>query len=298
VRYIKLGAGGAWEADCLNQGVLRFGFDSGSPTIAALSENRDWKGVADYWFRRGCSRGVATRFSNETRFFFEDPGNTLWVTFIGERLWYGFLDSDAAKRVDDGSSTRRVSGGWSCTDINGEDLTKTRLAGSITKLAAYRGTSCSIDVQKQLVERINGEKSPQIELALESLASMRNALVPLIQMLGPKDFEVLVDLIFSTSGWRRMGAVGSTQKHLDIDMILPSTEERAFVQVKCRTNQKEFEEYLKVSRELDTYDRMFYVYHSGPSNLDDPDAHVIGPQKLAEMVVDAGLTDWVIQKVS
>jgi hypothetical protein len=44
-----------------------------------------------------------------------------------------------------------------------------------------------------------------------------------MQLLGPGDFETLVDLVFFTSGWRREGIVGKTQKTLDIDLVLPST---------------------------------------------------------------------------
>ncbi len=34
------------------------------------------------------------------------------------------------------------------------------------------------------------------------------------RLLEPQDFELLVDLVFSTSGWRRVGVVGGTQKTL------------------------------------------------------------------------------------
>ena len=50
--------------------------------------------------------------------------------------------------------------------------------------------------------------------------------------------------------------------------------------------------------ELGPYDRMFYVYHSGQAETDDERVSVIGPDKLAEMVVDAGLTSWLIRKIS
>jgi hypothetical protein len=53
----------------------------------------------------------------------------------------------------------------------------------------------------------------------------------LMKLLWPGDFETLVDLVFSTSGWRRQGPVGKTQKMLDLDIVLPSTGERAFVQI-------------------------------------------------------------------
>ena len=38
------------------------------------------------------------------------------------------------------------------------------------------------------------------------------ALVPLMHLLTWKDFELLVDLVFANSGWRRVGVVGKTQK--------------------------------------------------------------------------------------
>ena len=45
---------------------------------------------------------------------------------------------------------------------------------------------------------------------------------------------------------------------------------------------------------------MFFVYHSSKADLsiDDDRVIVIGPEKLAEMVLDAGLVDWIIDKVS
>jgi len=43
---------------------------------------------------------------------------------------------------------------------------------------------------------------------------------------------------------------------------------------------------------------MFYVYHSGEAETESENVSVIGPDKLAQMVVDAGLINWLIRKVS
>lgn len=43
---------------------------------------------------------------------------------------------------------------------------------------------------------------------------------------------------------------------------------------------------------------MFFVYHSGQVASDEERVIVIGPEKLAELVVDAGLVTWLIRKVS
>lgn len=158
---------------------------------------------------------------------------------------------------------------WRSTHVLGEPLTKDRLSGGPTKLAAYRGTSCNADVADYVVRRINGQKIPEVEQAIGALEDMKRVIVPLMQLLGPRDFETLVDLVFSTSGWRRQGIVGKTQKTLDIDLLLPSTGERAFVQVKPKTTTAELQEYVARLDDAGPYDRMFYVFHSGIASTDD-----------------------------
>ena len=141
-------------------------------------------------------------------------------------------------------------------------------------------------------------KTPEVERALETSKKMKSSVLDLMRLLGPRDFETLVDLVFSTSGWRRQGPVGKTQKTLDLDLTLPSTGERAFVQVKSRTTSAELAEYVGKLDELGPYDRMFYVYHSGTAITDDDRVIVVGPERLAELVLDAGLVNWLIRKVS
>jgi hypothetical protein len=298
VRYIKLGEGGAWEAECLAKGIIRFGFGSEKADRFRLSQARQWGALKESFIAGGRSRGTATRFTNETRAFFEDGGSTLWITFVGERLCWGMLTSNPPEAHSDGDGVwRAVVNGWQWTDLHGEPLTKDRLSGALTKLAAYRGTSC-VDVADYAIRRINGEKTPEVERALGALAEMRRSVLELMRLLGPRDFETLVDLVFTTSGWRRLGVVGKTQKTLDLDLTLPSTGERAFVQVKSKTTAAELTKYIGRLEELGPYDRMFYVFHSGEADTDDERVTVVGPDKLAELVLDAGLVTWLIRKVS
>lgn len=132
----------------------------------------------------------------------------------------------------------------------GEALTKDALSGALTKLAAYRGTSCSVDVADYAVRRINAQKTPGIERALRAMKKMKSSVRQMMKLLTPRDFETLVDLVFSTSGWRRLGVVGKTQKTLDLDLLLPSTGERAFVQVKSQTTSAELADYVGKLDEL------------------------------------------------
>jgi hypothetical protein len=308
VRYIKLGREGAWEKECRERGIVRFGFGSATAERFPLCRERRWEELTRSFLAEGKDKGTATRFTNETRLFFEDDGTTLWITFMGERLCWGFLEPGPAEQHEGGDGVfRKVRGGWRWTDLNGEPLTKERLSGALTKLAAYRGTSCDVDVAAYVVRRINGQKTPEVEEAVAALATMRASVMKMIRLLGPGDFETLVDLVFSVSGWRRQGVVGKTQKTLDLDLLLPTTGERAFVQVKSSTNQAELDDYIARLEELGIYDRMFFVYHSTEKaeggaatapTTNDGQVTVIGPEKLAEMVVDAGLVTWLTRKVS
>ena len=299
VRYIKLGEGGRWEAECLAAGIIRFGFSTANAERFPLCRSGRWTDLTASFIAGGRSKGTATRFTKETRLFFEDTGSTLWVTFHGARLYWGFLEPSPAERHADGDGVwRRVVEGWRSTDRLGEQLTTDRLSGALTKLTAFRGTSCGIDVADYLIRRINGEKTPEIERAVAAVQRMKTSALELMRLLGPRDFETLVDLVFSTSGWRRQGIIGKTQKTLDLDLMLPSTAERAFVQVKSQTTSAELAEYVAMLDEPSVYDRMFYVYHSGEASTDDERVRVIGPEKLAELVVDAGLVNWLVRKVS
>lgn len=159
VRYIKLGRNGRWEAECREKGIIRFGFGSSTEERFPLCCAARWEELKKTFVEEGKDKGTATRFTNESKFFFEDDGSTLWVTFIGVELCWGFLTPDPPERHDDGDGVWRVvEGGWKSSDVRGEPLTKDKLAGSLTKLASYRGTSCRVDAAEYVINRINGKK--------------------------------------------------------------------------------------------------------------------------------------------
>ena len=113
--------------------------------------------------------------------------------------------------------------------------------------------------------------------------------------MTPKDFEILCELIFANSGWRRTSGTGGVQKTIDIELENPVTGDAAFVQIKTKTTQKEFEDYI-LKKQASHYDRMFYVYHSGDimNSMEDSEISVWDLNKVAEQVLSSGLVDWVI----
>jgi hypothetical protein len=77
VRYIKLGEGGRWEAECIAQGIVRFGFETANSERFQLCRDGRWPELTASFLAAGHSKGTATRFTNEARWFFEDDGSTL-----------------------------------------------------------------------------------------------------------------------------------------------------------------------------------------------------------------------------
>jgi len=119
----------------------------------------------------------------------------------------------------------------------------------------------------------------------------------MLQFLTWKDFELLVDLVFTHSGWRRISSAGKTQKTIDMEVLLPSTGERAFIQVKSATNQRQFDQYRSSFDELN-YDKMFYIFHTGSAQCQDKRIVLIDGAKLARMVLNAGLLYWLTEKAA
>jgi len=83
-------------------------FGSYTPDRYRWSVAGDWKALTKSFVKEGRSKGTATRFTNELRQFFEDDGSTLWVTFMRDRLYWGFLEgrprAEPSSKVSAGAS--------------------------------------------------------------------------------------------------------------------------------------------------------------------------------------------------
>ncbi|HKJ60823.1 MAG TPA: hypothetical protein VKA94_02340, partial [Hyphomicrobiales bacterium] len=84
VLYIKLGDGGKWEQDCIEKGIIRFGYTQTSEKAL----RGDWAGVRDYWSSQRKSQGAATRDLDQIKHFFESDESTIWITFHDRFLWW------------------------------------------------------------------------------------------------------------------------------------------------------------------------------------------------------------------
>lgn len=307
VRFVKLGLGGTWEKECKERGILRFGFESADPEALQLCREGRWDEIARGWRDDGeFEPGTATNFTNQMREFFDDKGETLWVTFINDELHYGFLEPSEPQRAEPGndkdwSSFRKMHGGWRSADANGEALTRTSLPGTITKLSMFRGTSCNVADHEYLVNRINAQRSVDVVKVDEARKALLEALAVLIRRLHDRDFELLIDMAFINAGWRRLGRVGGNEPVKDLDLEMPLTRDRAYVQVKCEAHQAVLESAVKDFEARYSYARMFFVYHTSAKPLEnrwqESGVSVMGAEEVARMTLEGGLLDWVTSRV-
>jgi hypothetical protein len=66
VRYIKLGRAGGWERECIEKGIIRFGFGTGNTSKLSLCVREGWDKLTKLFIEEGKDKGTATRFSKET----------------------------------------------------------------------------------------------------------------------------------------------------------------------------------------------------------------------------------------
>lgn len=300
IRFIKLGFGGVWEQSCIADGTIRLGYES---PHHQESLDGNWDEVRKFWLQaRNGDEGATTRDINQIRDFYELGVDDLWITFYKRSLFWCRTEKEVTE-LPDGSRIRRVIGRWSSTDIKGKPLRVENIDGRVTTVQAFRGTICDVKMPDYLVRKINGQSIPEVEQAKSSLNRLQVDVGELIKGLGWKDFELLVDLVFSKAGWQRFSVLGSTQKDIDLDVYSPATQKRAFVQIKSSTSRSEIEAYISIYKELEQFDEMYFVFHTCSSDLSDLEAvhasvRIWDLPRVSSLVVSSGLVEWLINKRS
>ncbi|PTC00788.1 hypothetical protein C9975_05630 [Thalassospira xiamenensis] len=299
IRYIKLGYRGEWETSSIEEEqVIRLGYES---PYHQESLHGNWDPVFDFWLKaRKGKQSSATRDVNQIRDFYELRESDIWITFYKRKLYWCNAYEDVHER-DDKSRIRKVVGSWSCKDKSGNPLSIENIDGRITKVQAYRGTICGVSIPDYLLRKINGEVQPEVQKAKVALADLQNKVEELIKGLWWNDFELLVDLIFSQSGWQRISVLGKTEKDIDLDVFSPVTQKRAFVQVKSSTNASQIRSYHEIFSQHHQYDEMYFVFHTFSGSrekieVNDPRVSIWDISRVADLVINAGLISWLLAK--
>lgn len=304
--YIKLGEGNCWARLSFETDTVRFGFSEISNELAlAAAENDDFMAISDYYrLQPGVTSGTATRYSNEVRAFYTAGADVLWITFAEGRLWWCFSDPTVSPTLDAdfaavGSKYRNTIRKWSDKDIVGKTLWTNSLRGSLTTTAGFRGTICRVAEFDYLLRRLNGQETAATAAVRQARQNLIESVIPLIRGLHWKDFELLVELVMTQGGLRRVSATGGTQHTTDLELELPLTGERALVQVKSQLDQLTATRIASELVQAAGNARVFIAYHTGPRHLatEHENVTLIGPESLGEHIVDLGLTAWMMSKV-
>lgn len=298
--FIKLGERGIWERDCIQNGLLRLGYNQ-LPHDQCISSR--WDDVRRA-FPEGADQGSVSRHINQVRHFYEEPSTTLWITFYSDRLWWCF-SNPTVTQLPDQSKTRPVIGHWQDKDINGSPLIKGKISGKLLAVQGFQGTICTVKELKYLLHKINGTVEKHVSEAESAIEALESALIPIIKNLHPKDLETLTDLLFRQGGWQRTGVAGETEKDIDLDLMSPITQERIAVQVKSKASISVYQAYQSKFSDMSGFSRFYFVTHSPHSSLaaladqTTDDTFVFwGAKELARQAARNGLTGWLIDKAS
>ncbi len=197
-------------------------------------------------------------------------------------------------------SSKKMKYGWCTVNKEGQVLEVNKLSAALTKTQATQGTISLIQKKAAdyFLNHLLGEPFALKERANKAREDLRNSLSEIIKDLQPSEFEVLVDLIFASSGWKRDGELGGNLKFVDVTLMLPSTGETAGVQVKTKTNLKVSQQYINGDYASQGFNKFFYIYHTGEAmkREGDPNYFVWGLLEVADKAIDAGLSKWIIDR--
>ena len=228
--YIKLGRGGEWEVECLREGSLRFGYRETPHDLCLAGE---WDQVRNFWAEQRTDPGAAARDAKQIRAFYETDESGIFITFANGLLHW-CRPTGPVEVLPDGNHRRATVDGWHHQSANGTLLSSERISGHLLKVQMFRGTICQVKPFDYLLRKLNDELSPEVTAAEEAESALMEATVRLMRLLTWQDFELLVDSIFSASGWRRIGVIGRVQKTVDLNWFCQQLESV----LSCKSNPR------------------------------------------------------------
>lgn len=298
--YIKLGRGGAWEADSIATGKLRLGWHE-----CSLSDinGHHWD-ILEQNIRLELSDkppGVATTDFNALRNIVESSPDDIWITFHKAKLWWTRLAPGRVKK-DKLSKFRETAVAWNDHAANGKLLAINTLPGKLAQIQGFRGTVCRVQCDDLLRRILNGIRSDLAIAIAGQRASLAKYLTDAVKELHWKDFEILVDLIFRSAGLVRVSVLGQHAKGYDLELREPITADRYVVQIKARASRADLDRTVK-NFDIKDFRRVFFVVHSPENDLAGAtglpaNVEVVSPGRLGELAMEAGLAKWLEDKVS
>jgi hypothetical protein len=200
------------------------------------------------------------------------------------------------------SKYRRTMNGWSNCDTNDGRLITNQIPGRLSKIQRFSGTICSLGKEEMAdLERLaNAEATAEFRAVTDAKAVLVHHVAAGLSLLHWKDFELLVDLVFRNAGWRRATVVGESMKYVDMELEEPVTHDLYQVQVKSDATVADFNAYAKRFAPGD-FRKLYFVVHNSQDKWTKVPTYegveLVLQERLAEMVVDMGLVNWLLKKI-
>ena len=270
VYYIKLGAG--YQPDiaknCITNNLLWLGYNEVPEDViqTALQNEtqynyKDWKEVWNPVRKVYDDKNETTQtnYAKAIRQFYTATEEDYFFTFLNSTMYYchpagsiiPITENNARGCFAIGSRIRATTG-WQDHPETTDSVKflERNLSGRITKAKIFRGTIYELTgIEKETFFNTLEWHFPECEKLENVKKQIPNLVIPVIQMLNDHDFEILVDMLLTKSGWLRIGELGGTVKAIDMEYLVPVENEQVYVQVKSIISNKICKEALELLSE-------------------------------------------------
>lgn len=301
--YIKLGESNGWAEESISEGVVRIGWRIiNLDEILKSNWPEIWNEIKQDYINRGKKTGWTNDYNALERFA-NATVNDVFITFFEQKMYWCQVD-DSLIEQDNKSKYRKTQNGWSCVPLNDPHRVfySNEISGKISKTQAFQGTLCMYKPEEvAIINRlINGIPNENVAHIQEKKKEICELIRTVLTDLHWKDCEILTDLLFQQSGWHRVSMDGGSMEFMDFEYVEPINNDRYMVQVKSGAKKRDF---LKYQNEFTNknYRKLFFVSFNPNDDLRDfkPEQSNIENlcgTKLASLIFDLGLVEWVLKK--
>jgi hypothetical protein len=296
--YIKLGRGGEYEESAFREDKIRVGWNGQS--LDEINQ-RNWEVIGKQIQAELLNKGAAKRDLNALMTIVESTNDDIWITFRSPYLHWCKVGA-AGIFEDETSKYRKVAGKWRNCDIHDKPLIINQIPGSIAQIQRFPAAICKVSEIEDLRRLINDQQSEEYK----AICVARNVLIEQVgnglKHLHWKDYETLTDLLFRNAGWNRMSLLGEAMQYVDMELEEPITKKLYQVQVKAQASVADFEKYAQ-RFSPGNYERLYFVVYRPKTDLASyrntkyENVEIILPERLAQMVVEYGLLEWLLKKI-
>lgn len=175
-------------------------------------------------------------------------------------------------------------------DINRFELDQTRPSAN---------TLCSNQRRARASEWV--EHNIALTRCIENGFGNQRRLGEKIAQLRWDDFELLIELILTRSGWRRLSEIGGFQKDVDLVLEQPVTGERMLVQVKSQADQATLNEFADRLATHSSQNRIVFASHTHikakkPLHTPTSQVDLLDRSRIARLSVECGAIDWILDR--